>query len=100
MLPKVTRKAKAARHRQRMILERRTVMAETSPDDSPANLGETRPYSKCTVRLTDSALRYAERHQLISETEKLELGPECQAGDLVSLETGDRPHDFVLIARR
>jgi hypothetical protein len=75
-------------------------MAEPPPDDSPANLSEAGAFGKCTVRLTDGALRYAERHQLLGEMERLELGPECRTGDLVSLETGDRPHDFILIARR
>ncbi|MGE3876376.1 MAG: hypothetical protein AB7F74_25750 [Parvibaculaceae bacterium] len=55
---------------------------------------------KCTLRLTDSARRYAERHQIESELERLALGPECTAGDLVSLETRDRPHDFIILSRR
>ncbi len=55
---------------------------------------------KCIVRLTDSALRYAKRHRLENELEGLALGPRCAMGDLVSLETGDRPHDFIICRRR
>jgi hypothetical protein len=78
-------------------------MAEAPPDDSPADHNgeaETGLMRKCTVRLTGSASRYAGRHQLESEFERLELGPECLAGDLVSLETQDRPHDFIILSRR
>src|SRR5262245_57211369 len=73
-VPKDPRKAKSARQRHRMILERRTVMAETPPDDSPtdhSDEAEAGTMRKSTVRLTDSALRYAQRHQLESELEKL-----------------------------
>ena len=55
---------------------------------------------KCTIRLTDSAERYAARHQLEEELVKLELGQESLVGDLVSLETRDRPHDFIITSRR
>jgi hypothetical protein len=84
-------------------LERRTVMAKAPPDDSPANdnsedsAGLTR---RCVIRLTDSALRYAERHQIKSEIERPGLGPGSLVGDLVSLETGERPHDFIIMGRR
>ncbi|MGE4248273.1 MAG: hypothetical protein AB7F09_02720 [Parvibaculaceae bacterium] len=55
---------------------------------------------KSTIRLTDSALRYAQRHQLESELDRLALGADCLTGDLVSLETGERPHDFTILGRR
>jgi|GEM_PF-3909068 len=55
---------------------------------------------KCTIRLTDSAERYAARHHLEEELTKIELGQESLVGDLVSLETRDRPHDFIIISRR
>ncbi|WP_119272717.1 hypothetical protein [Taklimakanibacter deserti] len=55
---------------------------------------------KCTIRLTDSAERYAARHQVEEELAKIELGPESLTGDLVSLETRDRPHDFIITSRR
>jgi hypothetical protein len=75
-------------------------MAEAPPDESPANHSEASLSGKCTIRLTDSALRYARRHQLEGEFEKTELGAECLAGDIVSLETRDRPHDFIILSRR
>lgn len=55
---------------------------------------------KCTIRLTDSAERYAARHRLEEDLAKLELGRESLTGDLVSLETRDRPHDFIIASRR
>ena len=55
---------------------------------------------KSIVRLTDSARRYVDRHQLVDELTKLDLDPKSVVGDLVSLETGDRPHDFVIASRR
>jgi hypothetical protein len=55
---------------------------------------------KCTIRLTDSAQRYAMRHNLEEDLAKLELGRESLVGDIVSLETRDRPHDFIILGRR
>lgn len=55
---------------------------------------------KRTIRLTDSATRYAVRHHLEEELLKLELGAESLVGDIVSLETGERPHDFLIMRRR
>jgi hypothetical protein len=55
---------------------------------------------KSLVRLTDSARRYADRHQLVDELMKLDLDPRSLVGDLVSLETKDRPHDFIIASRR
>jgi hypothetical protein len=78
-------------------------MAEIPPDDSladhsaEAEIGRMR---KCTVHLTDSAQRYADRHQLSSELARIELGPESLVGDIVSLETGKGPHDFLIMRRR
>jgi hypothetical protein len=86
-----------------MILEKRTIMAEIPPHDSPQDHnaeGETGRMCKCTIRLTDSALRYAVRHQLKDELTQLELGPESLVGDVVSLESGERPHDFIVQGRR
>ena len=54
----------------------------------------------CSLRLTESAHRYAVRHQLKSDIERLALGTDCLVGDFVSLETGDRPHDFIVVSRR
>ncbi|MGE0006237.1 MAG: hypothetical protein AB7S92_11640 [Parvibaculaceae bacterium] len=55
---------------------------------------------RCALRLTESALRYARRHRLEGEIERLGLGADCLTGDVVSIETGERPHDFVILARR
>jgi hypothetical protein len=55
---------------------------------------------KCVIRLTVSAQRYAVRHNLEEELAKLELDRRNLVGDIVSLETSDRPHDFIIIARR
>jgi hypothetical protein len=55
---------------------------------------------KSTIRLTDSAERYAVRHNLEDDLAKLALGPESLVGDIVSLETRDRPHDFIILGRR
>jgi hypothetical protein len=78
-------------------------MAESPPVKSPEDHKDERgtgPMCNCVVRLTDSALRYAKRRRLESNLERLALGPECAAGDLVSLEMADRPHDFVILTRR
>lgn len=55
---------------------------------------------KCIIRLTDSARRYADRHQIVDELMKLDLDAKSLVGDLVSLESGDRPHDFIIASRR
>lgn len=52
------------------------------------------------VSLTGSAGRYADKHQIRDELSALMLGPECLAGDTVSVETAERPHDFVILRRR
>jgi hypothetical protein len=55
---------------------------------------------KFIIRLTDSARRYADRHQIVDELMKLDLDAKSLVGDLVSLESGDRPHDFIIASRR
>jgi hypothetical protein len=78
-------------------------MAEIPPDDSPANHSretEAGLMRGWRLRLTDSAHRYAARHQLKSDLERLALGADCLVGDFVSLETGERPHDFIVVSRR
>lgn len=55
---------------------------------------------KCIIRLTDTARRYAERHQIADELMKLDLDGESLVGDLVSLESAGRPHDFIIASRR
>lgn len=55
---------------------------------------------KCTIAFTDSARRYVEGHGIRSEVAKLDLDAECLAGDIVSLEREEMPHDFVILRRR
>lgn len=55
---------------------------------------------KCIIALTDSAGRYADGHRIREEMTKLDFGPECQPGDIVSLEREEMPHDFVVLRRR
>lgn len=55
---------------------------------------------KSVIALTDSAGRYADGHRIRAEVIKLDLGPDCQAGDIVSLEREEMPHDFVVLRRR
>jgi hypothetical protein len=86
-----------------MILERRTVMAEAPRQESQGDHNdeaEAGPMRKCFVCLTDSASRYAERHRIRNELEGLALGSNCASGDLVSFETRDRPHEFIILSRR
>jgi len=52
------------------------------------------------VCLTGGAGRYADKHQIRDELLALDLGPDCRQGDMVSLETKERPHDFVILRRR
>src|SRR4029450_13640523 len=97
MLPKVTMKAKAARHRHRMILERRMVMAKTPRSDSPEdhNVGaENGEIRNSVVCLAGGAGRYADKHQIRDELVALDLGPDCRPGDIVSRETRERPQGF------
>lgn len=54
----------------------------------------------CIIMLTDSARRYADGHRIRTEVTKLDLGPGCLAGDVVSLEREEMPHDFVILRRR
>jgi hypothetical protein len=62
-----------------------------------AGNGEMR-YS--VVCLTGGAGRYADHHQIRDELVALDLGPDCRPGDIISLETRERPHDFVILRRR
>jgi len=55
---------------------------------------------KGIIALTDSAGRYADGHRIRAEVTKLDLGPDCLAGDIVSLEREEMPHDFVVLRRR
>ena len=52
------------------------------------------------VCLTGGAGRYADKHQIRDELVALNLGPDCRPGDIVSLKTRGRPHDFVILHRR
>jgi len=52
------------------------------------------------VCLSSGAGRYADKHQIRGELIALNLGPDCRPGDIVSLETRARPHDFVILRRR
>lgn len=52
------------------------------------------------VSLTGSAARYAEKHQIRDELMTLNIGQEGLSGDVVTLETHGRPHDFVILRRR
>ena len=52
------------------------------------------------VCLTGGAGRYADKHQIRDGLVALDLGSDCRAGDIVSLETKERPHDFVILRRR
>ncbi len=52
------------------------------------------------VCLTQSAQRYADKHQIRDDLRALELGTDCMPGDLVSVEIGMRPHDFIVLRRR
>jgi hypothetical protein len=62
-----------------------------------AGNGEMRNSVVC---LTGGAGRYADKHQIRDELVALDLGPDCRPGDIVSLETRERPHDFVILRRR
>lgn len=55
---------------------------------------------KCIIVLTDSAGRYADGHGIRAEVTKLDFDAECLAGDIVSLEREEMPHDFVILRRR
>ena len=52
------------------------------------------------VCLTAGAGRYADKHQLRDELLSVDISPDCHQGDIVSLEIGERPHDFVILRRR
>ena len=52
------------------------------------------------VCLTSGAGRHADKHRIRDELIALNLGPDCRPGDIVSLETRGRPHDFVILRRR
>jgi hypothetical protein len=52
------------------------------------------------VCLTPGAQRYADKHQIRDQLSGLDLGVDCVQGDIVSLEAGDRPHDFIVLRRR
>lgn len=55
---------------------------------------------KCIIALTDSAGRYVDGHGIRAEVTKLDFGPECLPGDIISLEREEMPHDFVVLRRR
>jgi hypothetical protein len=78
-------------------------MAKAPPNDSleDHNLGVgKREMRNSAVCLTAGAGRYADKHQIRDELVALDLDRNCRPGDIVSLETKERPHDFVILRRR
>lgn len=55
---------------------------------------------KTIIALTDSAARYADRHGIRAEVTTLDLDAQCVAGDIISFEREEMPHDFVILRRR
>ncbi len=52
------------------------------------------------VSLTGSAQRHADKRQIRDEVSALGLGWDCLQGDIVSVEIGGRPHEFIIVRRR
>jgi hypothetical protein len=65
-----------------------------------APTGESERDHSTVICLTQSAGRYADKHQIRDELMTLDLGPDCIPSDIVSVEIRERQHDFIVLRRR
>jgi hypothetical protein len=65
-----------------------------------APTGDSDEKHSTVICLTQSAGRYVDKHQIRDELITLDLDTDCIPSDIVSIEVGERPHDFIVLRRR